>query len=282
MEEDIFIFNKNTAAQYKNFSTPKSLKNWTKVICNEGFYLQANILTKNGFSHGFFTSQWKTKGPTELANYIRKGTSVHFLKQVHGKKVINASNADIQKTKEADGLISNLSMQSLWIASADCIPILFADCMTGQVAACHAGWRGLASNIPGEVLKKMEYSGSKKESILVAMGPAISGQNYEVDERVATEIINWEGPASSRSLEGVPRQDNNSPSYIHKNSSTNFNVDIRLVAAEQLINYGLKVSQVSICSLCTFAEPNLFFSWRREKLKKVQWSGIISKDNFQD
>jgi polyphenol oxidase len=52
---------------------------------------------------------------------------------------------------------------------------------------------------------------------------------------------------------------------------------VRQVNALQLQQLGLSVEQISIAPHCTFQEPDHFFSYRREKLKKVQWSGIISR-----
>jgi polyphenol oxidase len=54
-------------------------------------------------------------------------------------------------------------------------------------------------------------------------------------------------------------------------------LDVRQVNALQLQQLGLSASQISIAPHCTFQEPEQFFSYRREKLKRVQWSGIISR-----
>jgi len=37
-------------------------------------------------------------------------------------------------------------------------------------------------------------------------------------------------------------------------------------------------SSVGIAPYCTYQTPEYFFSYRREKQKKVQWSGIVSHD----
>ena len=54
-------------------------------------------------------------------------------------------------------------------------------------------------------------------------------------------------------------------------------LDIRLAAAEQLKRAGLSSEQISSCPLCTVAEPSLFYSWRRDHIKAVQWSGIVAQ-----
>jgi len=49
------------------------------------------------------------------------------------------------------------------------------------------------------------------------------------------------------------------------------------VNALQLEQLGVSSEQVAIAPHCTYQEPEHFFSYRRDKLKKVQWSGIVSK-----
>jgi polyphenol oxidase len=54
-------------------------------------------------------------------------------------------------------------------------------------------------------------------------------------------------------------------------------LDIRLAAALQLRQLGLEAGQISCCPLCTLAETELFHSWRRDQVKAVQWSAIVSQ-----
>ena len=56
-----------------------------------------------------------------------------------------------------------------------------------------------------------------------------------------------------------------------------YRLDIRLAARSQLLNAGLETEQLSLCPLCTVAEPLLFHSWRRDQVKAVQWSGIVAQ-----
>ena len=54
-------------------------------------------------------------------------------------------------------------------------------------------------------------------------------------------------------------------------------LDIRGSAVEQLLKEGLDQEQIAQCPLCTIGEPDLFHSWRRDQVKAVQWSGIVSQ-----
>jgi polyphenol oxidase len=53
-------------------------------------------------------------------------------------------------------------------------------------------------------------------------------------------------------------------------------LDVRRVNAIQLEQLGLGAEQIAIAPHCTFQDPERFFSYRRDGLKQVQWSGIVS------
>jgi copper oxidase (laccase) domain-containing protein len=54
-------------------------------------------------------------------------------------------------------------------------------------------------------------------------------------------------------------------------------LDIRAATRRQLELAGVPAGQISVCPLCTAAEELLFHSWRRDQVKAVQWSGIVSQ-----
>jgi copper oxidase (laccase) domain-containing protein len=54
-------------------------------------------------------------------------------------------------------------------------------------------------------------------------------------------------------------------------------LDIRLASRRQLELEAIPLANISICPLCTVAEPLLFHSWRRDQVKAVQWSGLVSQ-----
>jgi copper oxidase (laccase) domain-containing protein len=54
-------------------------------------------------------------------------------------------------------------------------------------------------------------------------------------------------------------------------------LDVRRVNAIQLEQLGISAEKIAIAPYCTYQKPEHFFSYRRDKLKKVQWSGIVSK-----
>ena len=250
-----------------------TLEDWTWVGCYGGYYLTSDAMQTAGFEHGFFTRLWHNRGPDALAAYLSAGVSVHRPQQVHGNLVLNAEDASASPWPEADGLVSDRGGQSLWVCGADCTPVLLADPSSGHVAACHAGWRGVASGILPAAIQRLVLRGATPEHLIVALGPAVSGAHYQVETDVAEQI--GQALQSDRSL---GRIDMKALGILLPDPAPNkCRLDIRLAAREQLQRCGVPDQQINLCPLCTVSEPNLFHSWRRDQVKAVQWSGIVGQ-----
>ncbi len=248
-----------------------SLPGWSWIGCYGGYYLQSDHLQAHGIEHGFFTRLWHGRGPDELAGAISAGISVHRPQQIHSGDVLEAHRATGAPWPEADGLVSSAGGQSLWVCGADCTPVLLADPGTGHVAACHAGWRGVAARILCSAIEKLEQRGAQRSDLVVALGPAISGANYQVQTDVIEAIsvsLGHEHNWSALENAGVLLPD---PEPNHHR------LDIRAAARQQLQQAGLSDTNISLCPLCTLTEQELFHSWRRDQVKTVQWSGIVSQ-----
>ena len=260
-------------------SLSEQINNWSWIDSKSGKYLQSESLIKHGFIHGFFTKELNNKSPKQIVSHLDPSLTVHICKQVHGSKVIEASKT-FESCLEADGLISDDSNQSLWVYTADCIPILLADPINSIVGASHAGWKGLSKNILLETIKKFENLGSNKNELIIALGPSISKPNYQVD-------IDLVDPIYNSIFHKNENKDLSSKEKIiflahsgivdYNNNSKKMLLDIRLAAVNQLYKAGIKNEQISISPLCTFSNQNLFNSWRRDKVKKVQLSFIANQ-----
>lgn len=82
----------------------------------------------------------------------------------------------------ADGLVTRTPGVGIGILTADCGPVLLADPVARIVAAAHAGWRGAVGGILEATIQRMEEIGARRERIHAALGPCITGPNYEVGE----------------------------------------------------------------------------------------------------
>jgi YfiH family protein len=79
-----------------------------------------------------------------------------------------------------DGLVTDAPRLALGVTGADCGMLLFADARAGVVGAAHAGWKGALGGMIEATIAAMESRGARRADIHVALGPAISGESYEV------------------------------------------------------------------------------------------------------
>ncbi len=252
-----------------------SLPGWTWVGTYGGTYLQCDLL--GPFEHGFFTRQWQGRGPEVLAGYVSAGVSVHRLRQVHSARVLPASQATAEPWPEADGLVSDGGGQCLWACGADCTPVLIADPVSGRVAACHAGWRGVAGGILAAAVQKLQASGSRAADLVVALGPAISGARYQVERGVSEQVAAALEPNQPERLPDLLEALRDCGALQDDPDPQRDRLDIRAAARLQLEQLGVAAERIAICPLCTASSPLLFHSWRRDQVKAVQWSGIVSQ-----
>ncbi|MEO1374262.1 MAG: peptidoglycan editing factor PgeF [Cyanobacteria bacterium J06635_10] len=251
-------------------------------------YLSCSLLEP--FPHGFFTQQFWSHSLEDMTKILHKEASFYRLKQVHGNKVLTPREIEYKLTvggdeveqvgektlAKADALISEQPEQALWTASADCTPALIGDIKTGQVAAVHAGWRGTAKKIIPQAISRMQSQGSKLQDLRIAMGPAIAGEVYQVSEDVAIQLGSTLLPYEDEetivnALQELP----DSPLFPDLEPGK-VRIDVRQVSALQMEQIGIAPEQISAAPYCTYQNPENFFSHRRAKEGKVQWSGIVS------
>ncbi len=245
-------------------------------------YLTCSLLSD--WNHGFFSSAFSPRTPEAIVEVLQPEAEVYRLRQVHGNIVLTPSEIASAKIGQeeperpaGDGVLTEQPWQSVWVCSADCTPVLIADQKTGQAAAVHAGWRGTAARIVPKAIARLVESGSRLQDLRIAMGPAIAGEVYQVSEMVAAEvgasIISADtAEAILETLQRLPDSpilDDLKPGRVR--------LDVRRINALQMAELGIDSEQIAIAPYCTYQQPEHFFSYRRDQLKKVQWSGIVSK-----
>ena len=95
--------------------------------------------------------------------------------------IINNQNF-ISGSIEADAMATHNQSLILAVRTADCVPILFLDEKTRNIAIAHAGWKGALNGVIADTFAKMQQLGSKNQDISILTGPCIAQQNYEVGE----------------------------------------------------------------------------------------------------
>jgi YfiH family protein len=255
---------------------------WQWQTWNQLPYLTCSILEP--WQHGFFTQQFWGRSPTDLTQILQPTAQTYQVKQVHGNVVLLPTEVTATIAADdlppADGLVTEQANQAVWVCSADCTPALVGDVATGQVAAVHAGWRGTALKILPVAIARLQAQGSQLKNLRIALGPAIAGEVYQVSEQVALEVgstVATLNPATPNALEPL-RQLPRSP-ILADPEPGRVRLDVRRVNGLQLEQLGLAAEQVAIAPYCTFQNETYFFSYRRARAKKIQWSGIVSLES---
>lgn len=166
-----------------------------------------------------------------------------WLKQVHSNIVVPALPGSTRP--EADASYTNKPNTVCLILTADCLPILICDRHGEQVAAIHAGWRGLASGIIENTMKAMNANPSK---LLAWLGPAIGPQHFEVGEDVYSAFIEHDKEAAKG---------------FQPHGSDKWLANLYTLA-EQRLN-AINIHSIYGGDYCTYSQEQLFFSYRREK-----------------
>lgn len=161
-----------------------------------------------------------------------------WLEQVHGTKLLYFGNGQIS-SNAADGSYTQEKHHTCIVMTADCLPVLLTDSQGSFVAALHCGWRGLAGGLIEHALTTIK----SKSEIIAWLGPAIGPDAFEVGRDVAAAF---------------PKQQ----SAFRSISPEKFLADIFAIATMKLNTLG--VTQVYSSQLCTWSNPEKFFSYRRD------------------
>lgn len=170
------------------------------------------------------------------------GVDPVWLNQVHGTSVVKADRS-VQPVK-ADAIWTDEPGLALGILVADCLPVLFADRSARVVAAAHAGWRGLANGVLENAVHALPVGAS---DLVAYFGPCIGAEHFEVGEDVFHAFVDRDA-RSARSF--VPR------------GGGKWMADLQGLARTRLIALDV---EVIANPRSTVGEPDLFYSYRRDK-----------------
>jgi YfiH family protein len=239
--------------------------------------LFARNLQEAGFSHGFSTRLGGVSEgafaslnfgagdePGRVGENVRRFAaaasfepgSLRQVTQVHGARVVNADLMpdDPNAREEADALFlapgGASRARAVGVRIADCVPVLVATKDRGEIAAIHAGWRGVAAGVVGAALARLKGS-----ELVAAIGPCIGSCCFEVGEEVVPQILaaaGDDGAIVARRQPGEGEGDKSDKAYV----------DLRHAVRRQLASAG--VTDVLDVPGCTRCEPERFFSFRRD------------------
>jgi len=177
------------------------------------------------------------------------GRSLVEAEQVHGAKVARVT-ADMARgagrvpaLPGVDGLVTDVPGVALAIYVADCLAIWLHHPGGPAVGLAHAGWRGLASDMPGSLVRAaLRAHGGGPEGLRVALSPCIRACCFEVGDDVVA------------AFEHIPGAVDRSGELAH--------VDMIRVAMRQLTEAGVPGERIEVMDGCTRCEPERYASYR--------------------
>jgi len=234
------------------------------------------MLSQYNFKHAYFTKSSSEKFLQLLGNHFNENYINCVPNQIHSNEIVFGSLSQEGSKTNADGLIGNKCNQNLWIYTADCMPIFFADKRTRNVAALHCGRKGLEKKIIKNLVKIFDIFGTSRDDLLVAIGPAISNEHYLVDKMTLKEFYREaENKNITVKLSKTKKDICFSDSNHFKEQNLN-RLDIKRFAYKQLLNENIPKTNIEVSNLCTYELKNEFNSWRRNKTISRQWNFIGS------
>ena len=213
-----------------------------------------------GVSEGVYTSLnggvGSSDAPDKVAeNRARMAATLgvapdHFLTayQIHSPTVVVADAPWTHENRpRADAIVTSTPKLAIGVSTADCGPLLFADSEARVIGAAHAGWRGAFTGVIEATVAAMEELGADRRRIAAALGPTISQSNYEV----GPEFV-------QRFMEADPA---NAQYFVAKDRAGHAFFDLHGYIAACVHRAG--IGEFEDLDLCTYAEPDRFFSYRR-------------------
>lgn len=171
-----------------------------------------------------------------------------WLNQTHSIDV--CTNACV----DADASYTQEKNRVLVVMTADCLPLLLCNRAGTEIAAVHAGWRGLANGVVENTVKHFQ---SPAEDILVWLGPGIGPEKFEVGQDVVDAFTSHDIKAKG--------------CFKHL-ANEKYLCDAYALAKQRL--HALGIQAIYGGEHCTMTEKSDYFSYRRDQTTGRMAHGI--------
>ena len=142
---------------------------------------------------------------------------------------------------DTDALITAERGVCVGVQTADCLPLLIHDPVTGAVAAVHAGWRSTAGRIAALAVGRLASEfGSRPRDLRCLLGPSIGPCCYAVGEEFASTF----------------------PRSVERRGGRLY-LDLAGENLRQLMDSGVAADNIGAPRACTCCSKG-FFSFRRD------------------
>lgn len=192
--------------------------------------------------------------------------AVHRARQVHGATVLVVDDAvAFEEPPPADALVSVTPGAAVAVVTADCVPILLADPVTGAVGAVHAGWRGTVQRAVQAGVAAMQHAfGSRPGDLVAAIGPCLDVCCGEVGDEVVDAFR-----AAGHDARAVER-------WFSIGPGGRFHLHLARANRDQLETAGVGRERIHVAGLCTRSYPEVFHSYRAAGPNAGRMAALIS------
>lgn len=216
------------------------------------------------FLNGRFASI-KTRGNRKrfLAHLNIELSSIVNVFLTHGTNIYDVTLTDLGKgayyrktlIPNTDGLITKEKGVYLMVTIADCLPIFFFEPNKKVVSIIHAGWKGTVERISEKMVMKMaRHYECKSENIIVFIGPSIGPCHYEVKDDITSQ---FDKKFLTKKGDGI---------YL----------DLWQANVQQLLESGVKESNIELARECTVCHLDRYSSYRAEgENKYIAMAAVI-------
>ena len=189
-----------------------------------------------------------------LENLNIGSNELFFVKQVHGDRIFvlddPQKSADQVEQEEADALITHLTGKPIAVLTADCVPVILYDPAKHVAGVIHAGRKGTQMSIVSKTISMLSMTyGSRPQDMVMALGPAIGGCCYEVEDSCIVPFReNYQGWED----------------FVTVNSRSRFMLDLLKANAMDGVRAGISKENIHRSGECTSCNNDRWFSYRKE------------------
>ena len=220
---------------------------------SEGYYSSLNLSFDRGDDPVKVSENFKRIGAS-------MGVAVEDMvlsKQTHTTNVRVVTEEDKGKGvirerdyTDVDGMITNVPGICLVTSYADCVPLYFVDPVKKAIGLSHSGWRGTVGKIGKNTVQLMQENfGSKPEDLLVAVGPSVCMECYEVSEDVIGQF--------KEAFESKYWQE-----LFYKKENGKYQLNLWKANELIFLESGILSEHMAITNVCTHCNSKILYSHR--------------------
>ena len=183
-----------------------------------------------------------------LAKHFHNAPNFCWLNQTHSTELVKLTNKTPQNL-DADASWTDSTERTCVVMTADCLPVLITNKQGSFVAAIHAGWRGLCDGIVEKSIDRIcNELNLPTNDLLVWLGPCIGPDVFEVGDDVRDLFVEQNPLADGAFSQGKTK--GKWLANLHQLAK------LRLAEFDDI--------NITESEFCTFNNPDLFYSYRRD------------------